>query len=336
MPARLPGFFLACFVSMPCASATPGDADGFDGANLRGFIRSMVQEHGFQDSALRRLFALARLEPAILEAIEKPAEAKPWYQYRPIFLNPERISAGIGFWRDNAMRLKDAWGAYGVDPAIIVAILGVETFYGRNPGRHRVIDALATLAFNYPKRAPFFLSELEHFLLLTRDQGVDPLSLTGSYAGAMGLPQFMPSSFRAYAVDFDADGATDIWSNPADAIGSVGNYLQRHGWNRDAPVAVPAAVAGDGYQRLLAADIQPTLDVMQVEQAGVRPQAALAPGTKIAVIELESQGAREYWLGCNNFYVITRYNHSPLYAMAVHQLAEAIRTGYSELQAAMP
>jgi len=324
---------LCCFVllSLTSRSANAHDAPGFDHLALEGFIRSMSERHGFDDARLREIFSLARRDPFVLAAIAKPAEAKPWREYGPIFLNPERISAGVGFWSANVSRLQAAWSLYGVDPAIVVAIIGVETFYGRHAGRYRVIDALSTLAFEYPDRAPFFRSELEHFLLFTREQQMDPLALTGSYAGAMGLPQFMPSSYRSYAVDFDADGLTDIWSDPGDAIGSVANYLQRHGWERDGQVAVPAEVTGNGIESLIAADAWPTLDVAQIEQTGTRPQTPVAASAKVAVIALD---AREYWLGLNNFYVLTRYNRSPLYAMAVHQLAEAIRHRYARTQGA--
>lgn len=332
---RLPALCCLVLLSLTSRSANAHDAAGFDDRELQDFIRSMGERHGFDDARLHEIFSLARLDPSILEAIAKPAEGKPWREYRPIFLNPERISAGVGFWSANVSRLQAAWSLYGVDPAIVVAIIGVETFYGRHSGRYRVIDALATLAFNYPNRAPFFRGELEHFLLFTRDEQRDPLALTGSYAGAMGLPQFMPSSYRSYAVDFDADGLTDIWTDPDDAIGSVANYLQRHGWERDGQVAVPAKATGDEIEGLIAADARPTLEVAQIEQAGVRPQAPVLAGAKVAVIALDTKDVREYWLGLNNFYVITRYNHSPLYAMAVYQLAEAIRYRYARQQAAV-
>jgi len=316
-------------------SVTATESNGFDPGNLQHFIRTMARTHGFNDVMLKQLFRQAKLEPAILTAIAKPAESKPWYQYRSIFLTQERVDAGVVFWRTNAWQLHEAYTDYGVSPEIIVAIIGVETFYGRNRGKYRVIDALATLAFNYPERAAFFRGELEHFLLLTRDQRVDPLLLMGSYAGAMGLPQFMPSSYRSYAVDFDSDGVTDIWQNSGDAIGSVGNYLRRHGWQREAPIVVPASVRGQMYLHLLSASVKPTTEVAQAEQFGVTPQTSLARHTKVTLIELQSESAMEYWLACNNFYVLTRYNQSPLYAMAVYQLAEAIRNGYSQYKAAV-
>ena len=190
-----------------------------------------------------------------------------------------------------------------------------------------VLEALATLAFSYPKRAPFFRQELEHYLILTRDEGIDPLSLTGSYAGAMGLAQFMPSSYRAYAVDFDGDGHRDLWRNPVDAIGSVANYLAAHGWRAGEVIVTPAQVQGDGYKGLLSRELKPAWSLQQLAQAGVTPSRNMGnPGDSI-LLELEVQSGLEYWLGFTNFYVITRYNHSRLYAMAVYQLSQAIRQG---------
>jgi membrane-bound lytic murein transglycosylase B len=296
----------------------------------------MERNHAFSRAALDQLFQQASLQPPILQAIAKPAESKPWHQYRSIFLNPPRIEHGVQFWMDNAVRLEQADKLFGVAPEIIVAIIGVETAYGRNPGKYRVLDALATLAFNYPQRAPFFRSELEDYLLLTRAQRFDPLSLTGSYAGAMGLPQFMPSSYRSYAVDFDADGKADIWTSAADAIGSVGNYLERHGWLNGAPVTAPAVVTGLDYRRLLGAGVKPSMPLSQARKLGVEPRVDVRADLKVALIELESGSGFEHWLGFNNFYVITRYNQSPLYAMAVYQLAGEIRRQYAQQEVAGP
>lgn len=301
---------------------------GFNDAELSRFVDRMVAEHRFDEAQLRALFAAARRSDEVLAKVSRPAEAKPWHQYRSIFLTEERIRGGVEFWERHAEALSQASERYGVPAEVMIAILGVETFYGRLTGGHRVIDALATLAFDYPKRAPFFRGELESFLLLTRDQGVDPLSLSGSYAGAMGVPQFMPSSYLAYAVDFDGDGRTDIWSTPDDAIGSVGNYLARHGWEPGAPVVAPASVIDGRYQDLLKKGLEPSATVAALARYGVAPGAGLGPDTRVALVELAASPERnEYWLGLQNFYAITRYNRSPLYAMAVHQLAEAIRAG---------
>ncbi|MFO1436074.1 MAG: lytic murein transglycosylase B [Gammaproteobacteria bacterium] len=302
----------------------------FDRANVQRFVRNMERKHGIPARELRSVFQRAKLQPSILDAIAKPAEAKPWYQYRNIFLTQTRIDGGIAFWRDNASSLDAAAHKFGVDPEYIVAIIGVETSYGRNAGKYRVIDALSTLAFNYPKRSAFFTGELENFLLLTRAQHFDPFALYGSYAGAMGMPQFMPSSYRTFAVDFDNDTTTDIWGNAQDAIGSVGNYLQRNGWVAGGPIATSAKVSGNGYLGLLSAGVKPSMSLQKAASLGVEAQSPPTDDSKAALIELQAEYATEYWLTFNNFYVITRYNTSPLYAMAVFQLGQALRAAYSQ------
>lgn len=310
------------------AAAATNDTARPDTDGVKRFVATMHERHGFDASALQSLFRQVRLQPAILEAIARPAEAKPWYQYRPLFVTPERVAAGVVFWRDHAAELARAEAEFGVNAEIIVAIIGVETFYGRNTGRYRVMDALSTLAFNYPKRSGFFRNELENFLLLARDQHVDPLSLSGSYAGAMGLPQFMPSSYRHYAVDFDLDGHTDIWNDPADAIGSVARYLSAHGWRRGDLIALPVRVRGDAYKKLVAAGTKPSIAFGTLSHYGVVTDARLASDEKVALLEYETANGHDYWLGLQNFYAITRYNTSTLYAMAVYQLSLAMREGY--------
>lgn len=297
---------------------------------LDRFIQEMVTEHGFDRTQLGALFEKARMSSQILEAISRPAEAKPWYKYRPIFVTRKRTQAGIKFWAEHFQILERAERVYGVAPEIIVSIIGVETLYGKRMGNHRVIDALATLAFNYPTRASFFRSELKDFLLLTREQETNPLTLTGSYAGAMGMPQFIASSYRNYAVDFDDDGRADIWQDPADAIGSVANYLKVHGWRAGGPIAIRAQVTGDGYLNLLGRGLQPHTAWDKIKQAGVIPEREVTGNPLAVLIALETGSGRQYWLALQNFYVITRYNRSPLYAMAVFQLAEAIHAGYEE------
>lgn len=291
------------------------------------FIAEMVQRHGFSDAALRSLFARVRLSNTVLEAIARPAEGKPWFQYRSIFLTSSRIQSGIDFWLENRSILNRASARFGVAPEIIVAIIGVETFYGRRSGDYRVADALSTLAFNYPPRAPFFRSELENFLLFSREQGFDPLNLKGSYAGAMGVPQFMPSSYRRYAVDFSGDGRIDIWNNTADVIASVANYLTENGWERGGAVATRATVQGNDYTRLLAKTSEPTLRFDQLAAAGVRTSAPLAGNPLSALLSLQAEVGDEVWVTLKNFSVIRKYNRSALYAMAVHQLAESVRRG---------
>lgn len=295
-------------------------------ADTQAFIREMVAKDGFNNNELQALFSRVRTQPEIIEAISRPAEAKPWYAYRAIFLTPQRIQGGVGFWRTHEAALAQAEQVYGVPAEIIVAIIGVETQYGGNTGKYRVLDALSTLAFDYPRRADYFRKELENYLLLTREEGIDPLSLKGSYAGAMGFGQFMPSSYRAYAVDFDGDRHRDLWSNPRDAIGSVANYLSRHRWQRGAPVAVPASVSGSQYQTLVTRKAEkPSTTVRALRQRGVIPQGTVSDEQPATLLELDGGSGPEYWLGFDNFYVITRYNLSPLYAMAVYQLSQEIR-----------
>jgi len=309
------------------AQATTHAAAPLDRAEVDRFVAEMSANHGFDAAALHALFGQASRLDSVLAAISKPAEYKPWHAYRPIFLTRERVNSGVDFWREHEATLAAAARSSGVPAEIIVAIIGVETSYGRNTGSYKVLDSLATLAFHYPKRAPFFRSELENFLLLTREEGMDPLQPTGSYAGAMGLPQFMPSSFRNYAVDFDQDGRRDIWRNPRDAIGSVGNYLNRHGWRAGEVIAIPAAQSAAN-----ATQVSDTVDlkrnVAEYAALGVRPIEALGPAanaTPAVLLAYESSAdATEYWLGFRNFYAITRYNRSPKYALAVVQLAEAI------------
>jgi membrane-bound lytic murein transglycosylase B len=333
---RLISNFTAILLLLFQCVAYAGNDKVFDSEKLGAFILDMEQKHGFSRAELQRLFDEATLQPSILQAIARPAESKPWYQYRNIFLTRDRIDGGLAFWQANAPKLEEAWRRFGVEPEIIVAIIGVETAYGRNTGKYRVIDALATLGFNYPKRATFFRNELENYLLLARSQHFDPLVLTGSYAGAMGLPQFMPSSYRSYAVDFDDDTTIDIWNNPTDAIGSVGNYLREHGWTTGAPITVSARVSGSGYQSLLGTGVKPRIPVSEMRDLGVEAAAPVEGDPKAALVELQAEYAMEYWLGFNNFYVITRYNTSPLYAMAVYQLAQALRDAHVAVASASP
>ena len=299
-------------------------AESLDQDAVNRFMEYMIKVYQFDAAELKNLFNNTRYSPRVLSAMEKPAEALPWYKYRSIFVDPDRIRDGRLFWGQYQVTLQQAEEEFGVPAGIIVAIIGVETRYGKNIGNDRVMDALATLAFHSPKRAGYFRDELEQFLLLAREQGIDPLSLQGSYAGAMGIPQFMPDSFRNYAVDFDHDGKIDIWGSPVDAIGSVGNYLRRHGWESQQQIVMPAQETGDGYRGLLTDDLQPDITSDVLAQYGVLQSGPIPPGTKVKLISLEAASGHELWLGFNNFYVITRYNRSPLYAMAVFQLYEEL------------
>jgi membrane-bound lytic murein transglycosylase B len=297
--------------------------------DIQQFIDEQVARHGFDRRELQALFSRVRMREDIIALITRPAErTKPWYEYREIFLDQARIDGGVEFWRQHRAALDRAEQVYGVPPEIIVAIIGVETRYGRITGRHGVLEALTTLAFDYPRRADFFRKELENYLLLTREEGIDPLSLQGSYAGAMGIGQFMPSSYRAYAVDFTGDGRRDLWTNPVDAIGSVANYLAEHGWRHNEPVVQSAMVQGNAYQGVLFEGRPPNLSVTELAGYGIRAPAGVDASLPANLLELEGRQGPLYWLAFNNFYVITRYNRSPLYAMAVYELARAIYTNY--------
>lgn len=298
-----------------------------------GFVSDMVQKHGFTAAEVNAWLGEAEKKQAILDAIARPAEkSKTWKEYRPIFIVPMRITNGVAFWKEHKVALEKAEQAYGVPAEIIVAIIGVETNYGKNTGSYYVMDALTTLAFDYPPRAPFFRSELENYLLLTREQKHNPLEFKGSYAGAMGYGQFMPSSYRNYAVDFSGDGFTDIWNNPTDAIGSVANYFKKHGWQTDKQVIVPAkrtaaaAAVKSNHTVKFNHIVPPTVTVADWAKSGVAPTAAVAGNTPAIAIEFDGANGLEYWLGLQNFYTITRYNRSPMYAMAVHQLSEEIKS----------
>ena len=295
-------------------------------ASQAEFISLMEQKYGFDTLKLKKLFEQAIVSQTILDAIAKPAEKKlPWYKYRDIFIQEKRIRAGLDFRKKNIDKLLEAEKRFGVPAEIITAIIGVETFYGRNTGSYRVVDALNTLAFYYPKRADFFRNELEQFLLLTREQGFDPLSLKGSYAGAMGMPQFISSSFRHYAIDFDNDKVIDIWHNADDAIGSVANYFVEHGWQKDKPIIAKADVNGENYKQFLGGGLEPDIHVSKLKELGIRSNSKFENDEKLKLLEYEFENKNEYWLAHRNFYVITRYNHSELYAMAVFQLAMEIR-----------
>ncbi len=295
---------------------------------LDAFIAQMVKKHHFNAAKLTVLFKSARLKKDILKIVAKPIEGAviptPWYKYRQIFLTESRINAGVEFWQNNQRVLSDVEQKYKVPAQIIVAIIGVETFYGRDTGRYRLIDSLSTLGFEYPKRSRFFLTELENFLLLSREEKQDPLTLLGSYTGAMGLAQFMPSSFRSYAVDYDKDSRRDIWHNPNDAIASVANYLLKYGWKSGADIAHPVTAVGTQYQAVLKEGLALDSTLAQLQALQVHPAKKLPLNTAVKLFSFTQENGQQLWIGLHNFYVITRYNHSSLYAMAVYQLSQAI------------
>ena len=324
MPLRLLIFLGSClWATLSCAADTYQTNPA-----AQAIVDELVRDEGFDRDELNRVFASAERQDSILEAIARPAEkTKPWYEYRKIFLTDKRAKAGLAFAAEHAETLARAQDTYGVPSEVIVAIIGVETLYGKITGSYRVIDALSTLAFDYPRRSPFFTGELKNYLRLTREQGFDPLSLKGSYAGAMGYGQFMPSSYLSYAVDFDGDDIIDIWNNPVDAIGSVANYFHRHGWRPGAQVVAAADASADAPQDWFVAsrkDLKPVRTVGQFAEAGIVPREDTDPAAMATAMKFELEQGYEYWLGLHNFYVITRYNHSAMYAMSVYQLSQRL------------
>ncbi len=301
-----------------------------DSEQVNQFIDEMVSKHGFDTNELRILFGGTKYSDRVLQAISKPAEGLSWYKYRKIFLKDSRIDKGVTFWKKHKEALNRAKEIYGIPPQIIIAIVGVETRYGEYKGNDKVMDSLATLAFHYPRRARFFRSELEQFLLLTREQNVNPLLLKGSYAGAMGIPQFISSSYRNYAVDFDNDDKKDLWQNPTDAIGSVANYFNRHGWETGSSVTYPVRVTGDKVNAVIDKDLKPNIRAGDLKNYGIASDQDIAETTLLKVMKFEQKDHNDFWIGLHNFYVITRYNHSALYAMAVYQLSEEIKKEYEE------
>lgn len=297
------------------------------------FIDQMVGRYGFSKAEVTRTLYQANLRRPILEAISRPAEKTlNWSQYRNIFLTRSRILGGVDYWRQHADTLARAEKEFGVPPQIIVAILGVETRYGANTGGYRVLDALHTLGFHYPRRGRFFREQLSHFLRFAREEEIPATMPTGSYAGAMGVPQFMPDSFRVYAVDFDGDGRRDIWHNPLDVIGSVGNYFAKKGkWRPGEPVTWPATGVSAQHKALIDAGAKPSLDPQKLTTAGVRFDGKPPAGSKVSLMDFEIDDGMEYWVGLPNFYAIMRYNPRTKYAMAVYQLSEAIRAEYRPL-----
>lgn len=322
----LPKYYLLLASLCALLAAAPAGAQKRDEAALRAFAAEVASEHGLDEAAVAATLKKARYQQGIIDAITRPAEAKPWRDYRPIFLNPERIQNGRAFLREHADALARVERETGVPPQIVVAILGVETSYGRITGRHKVLDALYTLGFHYPPRQAFFRSELKHLFALAKEQQIDAAEVTGSYAGAMGWGQFIPSSYRAYARDGDGDGRIDLWNSLPDVFASVANYFAAHGWEAGQPVAVPALLE-EGFEPYKPGSLEARYGLGELAERGYRPQSALDTGLPATVLNLEGRFGPEYWIAFRNFYVISRYNRSPLYSLAVYQLSEMLANG---------
>jgi membrane-bound lytic murein transglycosylase B len=320
---------LAALTVTEALAQPPAPASYADRPEVRAFVREMAQRHNFNEKRLLRVFRQLRREEAVLQAIEAPIpeKARSWKGYRDLFVTERRIDAGIAFWQRHLEALDRARRYYGVPEEYIVAIIGVETYFGRNTGGWRVVDALATLAFDYPPREDFFRGELESYLLYARKLRLDVLSVKGSYAGAIGIPQFMPSSYLKYAVDFDGDGVADLRNSAVDAIGSVANFLREHGWAAGEAVQLGARVDGDAYRAYANDGFQPRYALAELEKAGIVPTDAAPAGDMLAtLVQLETPDEPdEFRIGLHNFYVLTRYNRSAFYASAVADLAKALR-----------
>lgn len=297
---------------------------------LEAFIEEMVQKHQFRAGQLRQLFAQVQPRPAVIRAMTAPRTARPWHEFRLPYINTQRIEGGVRFWQQHAGVVARAAREYGVPEEVIVATIGVETVYGRVTGSFKVLEALSMLAFHYPPRAEFFRRELEEYLLLTREAGLDPLAVRGSSAGAIGIPQFLPSSYRKFAVDFDGDGKRDLMGTPADAIGSVANYYKTFGWRAGEGTVVEAEANASAVAAAMSGDIKPQLRVGELRRRGVVPLAQVNDDAEAALFVVEAEDGLRYWLGLNNFYVVTRYNRSVNYALVVLELARELRAAMAQ------
>ena len=329
MQAGIPRFLhiLLLSTALFTGSAVPATPVPLDPA-IEAFIDELAAGHDFDRRQLRAWFSQMRVQNGILRVMAKPSTALPWREFRASHVTEARIRGGVEYWDRHALTLARAASEYGLPEELIVATIGIESFYGRIAGNSKVFDALATLAFNYPPRAELFRGELLQFMLLTREMRLDPLQVRGSYAGALGLPQFLPSSYRRYAVDFDGDGRRDLWSHQ-DAIGSVANYYKTYGWRPGEPVLAPVdqqnEASSDDLKALVARGINPTMTVGEIKVAGASPSSPVPDEMLAAVFTAETDAGPRYWLGFNNFYVITRYNRSVNYALAVYELAQELR-----------
>ncbi len=324
----------------PVAVNQPPTVGDFENnPQVETFIAEVAERDQFDADQLRQWFKQAHMQRGVLHAVTRQATPRPWFEYRAAHVGAARVNAGVKYWQRNAAALARASAQYGVSEEIIVATLGIETSYGNDVGKFTTFDALTTLAFSYPERAELFRGELEQLLLLAREHNSNPLRYRGSYAGALGVAQFLPSSYRRYAVDFDGDGKRDLW-NDADAIGSVAHYYQEYGWRAGEAVTMPLQQPdgnpGADARSLMASGIKPNTTVAAVAAAGLTSASPLPDDTQVSVFPLITESGERYWLGLNNFYVITRYNHSNHYAMAVYELAQQLRSARNLATASQP
>ncbi len=332
-----PAFWLtgACLLAL----LAPANAQALDATreDVRQFAAEMVKNHQFDAAWIDTLLLSAQPQPAIIEAMNRPAErTRPWFEYRARFITPRRINEGVAFWQAHREELERIAAERGVPPEIIVGIVGVETFYGTITGKFRILDALATLAFDYPARAPYFRAELEEFLLLAREHGMDPLTVTGSYAGAMGAPQFMPRSVRAYARDGDGNGRIDLWNTWADVFSSVANFLCAHGWQPNEPIRVPATLFSPDEVQIEGTKLATNDTVDSLQRKGVEFTALLPDSAPVMFVAVRGELGPAYFVGYKNLWVITRYNRSSLYALTVTELGEAVRAALQAAPAPEP
>lgn len=310
------------------ADAAPGAQSTGPVLTVEQFVDKMVRDDHYDRDQLLRLFQQTAYVPEVIDRINRPFEERPWDFYKNFFITPERIHQGVEYWRQHADTLAKVSRQYGVSPAVIVAIIGIESKYGQQPSPFPELGTLATLSFHYPKRAAFFQNELENYLLLTKQFNLAPLELKGSYAGALGIPQFMPSTYRRFAVNYNGQGSVNLLENHDDAIASIANYLQKSGWIANQPIASPAKVNGQPQKWLLSIDAKPVYQIKTMQKFGIHSSNSYSPSKKVALIEMLNTASKEYWITFQNFYAIMSYNPRTTYAMAIYLLSEEIKKLY--------
>lgn len=320
---------LLCLLCAVLSLTTYAESTFIERKDVRAFIDDTHKQYGLSKEDIEQALSKVQLQKRVIHSIKNPKEAQSWTNYRRIFITDDRIEKGLAFMKKHQVLLEKAEHTFGVPKEIIIAIIGVETHFGTKQGKYRVLDSLATLAFDFKKRAPFFKKELAHFLTLCHEQNIAPESVYGSYAGAIGQPQFMPSSYRAYAIDFDNDGKKDLRNNTADAIGSVANYLKIHGWQKDEGITEKAELSGSNYKKLISSARYAKHSIKKLNRYGIQGNAQ-AQAKKGSLLALESPQDIEYWLAYPNFFVITKYNTSKQYALAVFLLAERIKQAHAK------